>query len=125
MYESQHNVSINLVDIGDVIITPTSPILAINGMDLTLRSLADITPNPLPQNVSSPYFEWFFSNTSLPPDVTVSHVINSGNSYISTLQFSPLQLNHTGTYRCRLGGNERLAANVVVIANGTISLVFD
>ena len=106
------------MDIGAVVISPTGPVLAIIGMNLTLRCLADITPNPLPQNVSSPYFEWFWGTTPLPSDVTVSRVIKSGNSYISTVQFSPLQLNHTGNYTCRLGGNERLQAHTMVVANG-------
>ena len=58
-----------------------------------LKCSSTITPNPLPDNVSSPKFEWFFgpTNTSLPSGVTVSNVTNSGNTYTSTLQFPLLQ----------------------------------
>ena len=85
-----------------------------------LECSATITPKPLPDNVTSPEFEWFFgpTNTSLPSGVTVSDVTNSGNTYTSTLQFPPLQESHTGMYTCRLGGNERLAANISITVNG-------
>ena len=79
----------------------------------TLECSADIltqTDTPFPT------FEWFFclTNTSLPSGVTVSNVTNSGNTYTSTLQFSPLQGSHAGMYTCRLGGNERLAVNSMI-----------
>ena len=79
-----------------------------------LECSATITPNSLPVNVPSPTFEWFYNltNTSLPSGVTASYVTNNGNTYISTLYFSPLQESHAGMYTCRLGGNERLAANI-------------
>ena len=76
----------------------------------------DISPNPLPDNVPSPSFEWFFgpTNSPLPSGVTVSDVTNSGNTYTSTLQFSQLLASHAGMYTCRLGGNARLAANTLI-----------
>ena len=92
-----------------------------------LKCSSTITPNPLPDNVSSPKFEWFFgpTNTSLPSGVTVSNVTNSGNTYTSTLQFSPLQESYAGMYTCRLGGNQRLAANTMITVNGkTITRVY-
>ena len=77
---------------------------------------ADITTQ---SDSPTPAFEWFFGpiNTSLPSGVTVSDVTNSGNTYTSTLQFSPLQESHAGMYTCRLGGNSRLAASTSIIVN--------
>ena len=86
----------------------------------TLNCSAQITPNPLPEHVPSPTFEWFFGqgNTSLPSGMTVLNVTNSGNNYTSTLQFSFLQEHHSGLYTCRLGGNERLAINSNITVKG-------
>ena len=41
----------------------------------------DITPDPLPMNVSYLNFEWFF-DSSLPSGTIVSDVMKNGNSYI-------------------------------------------
>ena len=84
-----------------------------------LECSVDITTDPLPQNVPFPTFEWFFdsTNTSLPSGVTVSDVTNSGNTYTSILQFSPLLVSHTGMYTCRFGDNRRLAANTMITVN--------
>ena len=97
-----------------------SSITSTAGKDLILECSAVITPNPLPINVSSPNFEWFFglNNASLPSGISVSNVSRSGNNYISRLQFSPLSQSHAGMYTCRLGGNRRLAAHTRVMVNG-------
>ena len=88
----------------------------------TLECSATITPNPLPDNVPSPKFEWFYgpNNMSLPFNVTMSDVTNNSSTYTSTLEFSPLRESHAGMYTCRLGGNERLAANTNITVNGNI-----
>ena len=101
-------------------ITPSVPGTETAGKIFTLNCSVDITPNPLPEDVPSPSFEWFFgpTNTSLPSGVTVSDVINCSNTYTSTLQFSPLRESHAGMYTCRLGANERLAANTSITVNG-------
>ena len=108
------------VDITEITITLSVSGTETAGKIFTLSCSVDITPNPLPEYVPSPSFEWFFgpTNTSLPSGVTVSNVTNSGNTYTSTLQFSPLQESHAGKYTCRLGGNERLAANTMITVNG-------
>ena len=108
-----------------MLISPAGVSTATAGKNFMLECSADITPNPLPIDVASPRFEWFFgpTNTSLPSGVTVSDVTNSGNAYTSGLLFSPLQESHEGMYTCRLGGNERLAANTVVTVNGKLSTV--
>ena len=101
-------------------ITPSVPGTETAGNIFTLNCSVDITPNPLLEDVPPPSFEWFFgpTNTSLPSGVTVSDVTNGRNTYTSTLQFSPLRESHAGIYTCRLGGNERLAANTKITVNG-------
>ena len=115
------------VDIGPVIISSIPAIAGSNGLtgiagdhDVTIECSVNITTNPLPEDIPYPNFEWFFgsTNTSLPSGVMVSNVTNSGNTYTSTLQFSPLQESHVGMYTCQLGGNERLAANIEITVNG-------
>ena len=112
--------SVNISSDG-VSISPSGPISATADTHFTLDCSADITPNPLPPNVSTPYFEWFFGpdNSSLiPSGVNVSSVIISGNTYTSTLLFYPLQLSHTGIYTCRLGGNNKLVNSTNIHVNG-------
>ena len=77
---------------------------------------------PLPTNVPSPTFEWFFGpdgNVSLPSGVTPTATVwMTGNTYTSTLQFFPtLNESHAGNYTCRLGAG-RLASSMVVSVNG-------
>ena len=108
------------VDISEMTITPSVSGIGTAGEMFTLNCSANITPNPLPEDVPPPSFEWFYGpiNTSLPSGVTVSDVTNSGNTYTSTLQFSPLLVSHAGMYTCRLGGNERLAVDTNVTVDG-------
>ena len=75
----------------------------------TVETLSD-TPTP--------NFDWFFgpNNDSLPSGATPMATVMD-KTYISTLQFSPLQESHAGMYTCRLGSNARLAVNAVVTAN--------
>ena len=64
-----------------------------------------------------PTIDWFFgpNNASLPSGVTlIATVMDSGNTYSSTLQFSPLQQSHAGMYKCRLGSNARLAVSTMI-----------
>lgn len=91
-------------------------------INFTLKCSADVTLLEL-EGVPLPTFKWFFDsmNASLPCGVTVSqNVTNIGNNYTSTLQISFLQEHHSGLYTCRLGGNERLAANSNITVKGTI-----
>ena len=122
-----HHAFYSAVDIGPIVINSTSAITGssdVTGIagdqNVTIECSVDITPNPLPEDVPSPSFGWFFgpTNSSLPSGVIVSNVTNSGNTYTSTLQFSPLRESHAGMYTCRLGGNERLATNANIAVNG-------
>ena len=86
-------------------------------------SAALSNPIPLPTNVPSPTFEWFFGpndSASLPAGVTPMPTAMSSNStaimYISTLQFSPLSQSHAGMYTCRLGAG-RLANSAMLTVN--------
>lgn len=103
------------VDIGGISVSGHD--IAVREMcEFTLECSAEISPYPLPANVPYPNFEWFFgpTNSSLPSGVTISDMRNISNNYISTLQFSPLLPHNFGMYTCRLGGNERLAANTFI-----------
>ena len=76
---------------------------------------------PLPSDVPSPAFEWFFgpNNSSLPSGVTPIATVENGNTYTSMLQFSPLSQSHAGMYTCRLGPG-RLANHAMVAINGML-----
>ena len=67
-------------------------------------------PIPLPSNIPSPTFEWFFGpngSAPLPSGMVAMGTTSSSSStnitYTSTLQFSPLSQSHIGNYTCRLG----------------------
>ena len=108
------------MDVGAISVSPGGTTTRTVGENFNLQCSVDITPNPLPENVPTPIFEWFFGsdNVSLPSGVTASQLTSSGNTYTSTLQFSLLQESHGGMYTCRLGGNPRLANNNMIIVNG-------
>ena len=91
------------------------------GETYSLMCSATLHPNsvPFPSDVPLPTFEWFFgpNNSSLPSDVTLmATMLGSGNTYTSTLQFSPLSQSHAGMYTCRLGAG-RLANHAMVTVN--------
>ena len=105
--------SVFSVNISSLTISPSRHIEHGAGEMLSIYCRVDIV---LPPNVPPPTFEWFFGpdNSSLPSGVTVLPVTNNGNTYNSTLWFSPLLIHHTGLYTCRLGGNNRLAASAMI-----------
>ena len=108
------------MNISEVTLIPSGSSTKTAGeINFTLNCSAQII---LPMNVSPPTFEWFHGpgNHSLPSGVTNLTVINSSNNYTSTLHFSFLQEHHSGLYTCRLGGNERLAANFNITVKGTL-----
>ena len=83
-----------------------------------------IDPIPLPTDLPSPTFEWFFGpngNASVPIGVilqgTTSNNTSTNITYTSTLQFSPLSRSNVGKYTCRLGAG-RLANSANVAVNG-------
>ena len=91
----------------------SGPGVAENNFSLTCSATL-VNSIPLPTNVPSPSFEWFYgphgSNASLPSGATpmgtsMSMLTNNPNSitYTSTLQFSLLNQSHAGNYTCRLG----------------------
>ena len=113
--------------VNPVTLTPSGPGIAGKTFSLTCsatltlyRDVNDI--QTLPTNVPSPTFEWFFGpdgNVSLPSGVTPTATFwMIGNTYTSTLQFSPtLNESHAGNYTCQLGAG-RLASSTVVSVNG-------
>ena len=103
---------------------PSGPGVAGNTFSL-MCSATLIDPIPLPKNVPTPTFKWFFGpngNASLPSGVTLTGtVLNSGYVYTSTLLFSPkLNESHAGMYTCQLGAG-RLLNSIVVSVNGMLN----
>ena len=107
---------IHTVNIGPVTITASGGSnTGIAGTNFSLVCSATVeTQNDTP----TPNFDWFFgtNNDSLPSGATPM-ATDMGNTYTSTLQFSPLQESHAGMYTCRLGSNARLAVNAMVTVN--------
>ena len=65
-----------------------------------------VDPAPLPSNIPTPNFEWFFGsdgNASLPFGIALPITVENGNTFNSTLHFSILGQSHSGMYTCRLG----------------------
>ena len=83
-----------------------------------------VDPVPLPSNIPTPTFEWFFGpngNDSLSSCVTsTATTLGSNHTYTSSLQFSPLAQSHAGMYTCRLGVGI-LANSAIITVNGKIN----
>ncbi len=111
-----------------IILCPSGPSIA--GKVFSLKCSATlISPLPLPPNIPSPSFEWFYGphgNASLPSGVTPSATVRmSGNIYSSTLQFLPtLKESHTGNYTCRLRAG-RFAKSTEVSVDGMSLKLYD
>ncbi len=45
---------------------------------------------------------WTGPGGALPGDVTVTDAVGSGSSYLSTLTFAPLTIDHRGSYTCEV-----------------------
>ena len=98
-------------------LSPSGPGVVGNTFSLTCSARL-ISPIPLPTNVPSPNFEWFFGpqgNASLPSGVTPTATVwMIGYIYTSTLQFSPtLNQSHAGMYTCRLGAGQMVISKEV------------
>ena len=114
----------SIVSIGEVTISPSGSSSGSPGDDFSLTcSATTINNSPLPSNVPSLTFGWFYGlsgNASLPFGVTpMATVSSNGNTYTSTLQFSSLNQSHAGMYTCRLGAG-RLVNSTNVSVNGTL-----
>ena len=105
-------------------VTITSSGSGIAGESYSLTCSATLVdPVPLPSNIPSPTFEWFFGpngHTSLPSGVAHIPTVQSGNTINSTLQFSLLSQSHSGMYTCRLGAGI-LVNNATISVQGTIN----
>ena len=98
----------------------SEPITGIFGETITITCSVKFVPHPPP--AVDVNFEWFFDST-LPTDVTKSNKTRKGNTYSSTLQFSPLLSAHAGIYTCHfayvIGGNKSLTASTTVSVSTT------
>ena len=105
------------MNIGQVVISFSGPSATIvtAGETATLECSADITPNPLPQNRSFPFFEWFFGPTNEPRSSTTTR--SSDNTYTSTLQIAMVGESDEGMYTCRVRGNQRTAVSTMITVN--------
>ena len=104
-----------------VTLSPSGPGIAGNSFSLTCSATL-LDPIPLPTNVPSPTFEWFFGtegSSLLPSGVTpTGTTLKSGYIYTSTLLFSPvLNESHAGTYTCQLGAGRLMNSTVVSVAD--------
>ena len=117
------NVMFSLVKFDSVPIVSSSGPATAGEIYSLICSATLIDPIPLPTDLPSPTFEWFFGpngNASVPigviPQGTTSNNTSTSITYTSTLQFSSLSWSHVGKYTCRLGAG-RLAnsTNVVLI----------
>ena len=94
------------------------------GDNYSLTCSTTLITNPLPTDVPSPTFQWFYDpngNAPLPSGVTPrATILGINNTYSSTLQFSQLSQYHAGMYTCQLGAR-RLAANKTVFVNGIVN----
>ena len=108
-----------------VTVTQSGSGIAGNMFSLTCSTTLT-SPIPLPTNVPSPTFEWFFGldgNASLPSSATFMSNMND-STFTSILQFSPLSQSHAGNYICRIGAG-RLANSTVVSVDGMSDNFFE
>ena len=90
----------SIMSIGEVTISPSGSSSGSPGNDFSLTcSATTINNSPLPSDVPSPTFEWFYGlsgNASLPFGVIAMATASSnGSTYSSTLQFFTLNQGHT------------------------------
>ena len=82
-----------------------------------------VDPVPLPSNIPTPTFEWFFGpngNASFPSGTVPMATVQTFNTFSSTLQFSLLSQSHSGMYACRLGVGI-LSNSATITVQGTIN----
>ena len=91
-------------DLVTILISPSGSSTAGEMYSLNCSAALSSDPIPLPSDVPSPTFEWFFGpngNTSLPSGmIPMATILHGSNIYSSTLQFSPLSQIHAGVYTC-------------------------
>ena len=107
-----HPVDTTMVNIVPSGLQPSARLVGETGF--TMECMVTLPCDTEPE--AQPTFDWSFphGNNLLTPSLR-----RSGNNYISTVRFPPLNQSDAGTYTCRLGGNPRLAASYVI--NGDYS----
>ena len=105
------------MDIDAIGISPTGPIIKTSQESFSLNCSLHLSSNSLPQGVPAPNLVWFFNsiNSSFSHGVMMSNTMNiTGNTYIHSLNFSPMLESHTGMYTCQIKGNGRQAATIMI-----------
>ena len=94
---------------------------SITGEEFSLTCSASLVVGQQSSNIPLSPIEWFFgpNNAPLPSGVT-SVATSNGNTYTSTLQFSPLSRSHAGIYTCRLGAGRLLMNTTTINVNGIL-----
>ena len=100
---------------------------AIAGESYSLTCSATLVdPIPLPSNIPTPNFEWFFGpngDASLPFGIAPPVTIESGNTFTSTLHFSTMSQSYSGMYTCRLGAGS-LANSTTINVQGSYYIIY-
>ena len=121
-----HTVNFGTHHLSPVVISSTGSAIAGESYILTCSATL-FDPVPLPSNIPTPNFEWFFGlngNASVPFAAPTATTVQSGHTFSSTLQFPLLSQSHSGMYTCRLGVGH-LANSTTVNVQGTIEIIFN
>lgn len=106
-----------LVDIGKVSISQSTAISLSSEESFSLTCSVDMSPDPLPDNISYPLFEWTIQNNStslVNYSENFSNTTKDGSTYSSTLwMLETLESNYT-IYKCIVMGNTRLSASILI-----------
>ena len=114
------------MDIGDVVISPSASIMIPLEDTLKLNCSVDVSADTATsQDMRDLGFEWTLNNRSLTfPEVTISYVQMSGNTYSSSLEVTNVQEFNSGEYTCAVVGHRRLSASTLVSTCNIFVLIY-
>ena len=104
----------------NITLSPPGPSVAGDTVSL-MCSVTLVDPVPLPTTIPCPSFEWFFgpNGTAPLPSGVTARANFSGYTFISTLEFPPLNESHAGMYTCQIGAG-MLANSLVISVDGML-----
>lgn len=106
-----------LVDIGKVSISQSTAVPLSSEESFSLTCSVDLSPNPLPDNISYPLFEWTIQNNStslVNYSENFSNTTKDGSTYSSTLWILEMLESNSSIYTCIFMGNTRLSASILI-----------